>query len=327
MGTPFYDHLIIGRQQIVLNGNMGMQVDELQRTAGSLTLLDPSSLQLVAGGITLRPGSVLGDYPATWSPTCVGPQGLHVTVFSRPERDPTLPPHETFQASLRINNASPNPFQWGVNGETRVAESVCTLAPSSMRFRVEQEGVQSARAESTRSLQEAPAHVGRPGESSHLIWLIYEDGRTVSQVVWGTMLVRELCIRIGEFASVSPDTVFCYYAGAILDVERRIDDAPAIGTGAQVHVFFTIGNALSFVVQSMQGGGTPPPTTPPPTPPSPPPFGPPVPPGFRCAAPAPHAPASERGFTAAQDRGSASDRLRNIFKCPKFVGDSRHWKV
>jgi hypothetical protein len=245
-------------------------------------------------------------------------------MFSRPERDPTLPPHETFQASLRINNASPNPAQWGVNGETRVAESVCTLAPSSMRFRVE-EGVQSAPAERTRSLQEVPARLGRPSESSHLIWLIYEDGRAVSQVVWRTMLVRELCDRIGELAHVSPDTVFCYYAGAILDVARRIDDAPAIGIGAQLHVFFTIGNALRFVVQSMQGGGTPPPTTPPPTPPSPQPFGPPVPPGFVRAAPVHRAP--ETSLDAAQGRGSASDRLRNTFKCPKFVGDSRHWTV
>jgi hypothetical protein len=204
---PFMITLIIGRQQLVLHGTMGMQVDELQRTAGSLTLLDPSSIQLVARGITLRPGSVLGDYPATWSSTCVGPQGLHVTVLSHPERGPTLPPHETFQASLRINNASPNSSR-GVNGDTRVAESISTLAPSSMRFRVE-EGVQSARAERTRSHQEVPARLGRPGESSHLIWLLYEDGRAVSQVVWGTMLVRELCIRIGDFAHVSPDTVFC----------------------------------------------------------------------------------------------------------------------
>ena len=75
---PFMITLIIGRQQLVLHGTMGMQVDDLQRTAGSLTLMDPSSIQLVAGGITLRPGSVLGDYPASWSSTCVGPQGLHV---------------------------------------------------------------------------------------------------------------------------------------------------------------------------------------------------------------------------------------------------------
>jgi hypothetical protein len=237
-------------------------------------LMDPSSIQLVAGGITLRPGSVLGDYPVTWSSTRVGPQGLHVTVISRPKRDPTLPPHEAFQASLRTNHASPNSSR-GVNGDTRVAESISTLAPSSMRFRVE-EGVQSARAERTRSHQEAPARLGRPGESSHLIWLLYENGQVVSQVVWGTMLVRDLCIRIGEFAHVSPDTVFCYYAGSILDVERRIDDAPAIGIGARVNVFFTIGNALSFVVQSMQGGGPTPPTTPPP---SPQPFGPPIPTG------------------------------------------------
>ncbi len=168
-----------------------------------------------------------------------------------------------------------------------------------------------------------------PNEDSYRIWLVYEDGRAVSQVVWRTMHIRDLCVRIGEQFQVPPDTVFCYFAGSILDVERQIADPPTIGNGAQVHVFFTIANALRFVVHSMQGG-TPPPTTPPPTPPGPPgpqPFGPTVPPGFNRVVPLVKDLGTAPRHTESRDRTSASDHLRNTFKCPKFLGDSRHWKT
>jgi hypothetical protein len=57
---PFMITLIFGRQQLVLHGSMGMPVDELHHTAGSLASMNPSSIQLVAGG----------DHFASWH--CLG---------------------------------------------------------------------------------------------------------------------------------------------------------------------------------------------------------------------------------------------------------------
>ncbi len=163
-------------------------------------------------------------------------------------------------------------------------------------------------------------------ESSFLILLEFEDGRTATQVVWPSMPIRHLCVQIGELARVRPDTVFCYFAGSMLDNERCISDPPAIGDGARVHVFFGIGRALRFVIHSLQGGQpppTPPPTSPPQGPPTP--YGPVIPPGFTRQPPAttPTAPGNATHPTSV----STSDRLRNTFKCPKFLGDPRHWKV
>jgi hypothetical protein len=254
---------MIGHRHVCVPGHLGIYVDELRDAAGSLTNLAPFTLQLSSGETVLLPGSPLSRYASL-----IGPVGLQVTVLSRPERDQTLPQHhETSQASLRINNASPQMFQWGVNRDTRVADS--TLALNNRRFRVE-EGVQSAREERVRHMHEG---LGRPGdinpnsgpvlatvsslasaETSYLIiTLVYEDGHTATQVVWPTMQIRHLCLQVGEYANVSPDTVFCYYAGSVLDAERRISDPPAIREGARVHVFFSLAQALQFVVLLLQG--------------------------------------------------------------------------
>ncbi len=77
-------------------------------------------------------------------------------------------------------------------------------------------------------------------EPSFLILLEFEDGRMATQVVWPSMSTRHLCVQIGDLAHVRPDTVFCYFAGSVLDNERYIADPLAIGDGARVHVFFSV---------------------------------------------------------------------------------------
>jgi hypothetical protein len=322
--------LFFGQRQVVLTGSASMTVDDLQQTAGSIAELAPSSIRLMHGETLLRLGTTLEDYPAfisvhvihlsvTTTTSVASGAGIQ-TVFSLSERDQTLPQHnETFQASPgaglpRANSASPTFGEWGVNGVTGVADRDCTPALSSMRSRVG-EGVQSARAE------RAPFEAG---ETSYLILLTFEDGHSTTQVVWSSMKIWRLCAQVGELAHVSPDTVFCYFAGSVLDTERLISDPPAIGSRARVFVFFFIARALKFVVHTLQGG-SPPPTTPPPALPVPQPFGPPVPPGFvRYPPTTTPAPASTPSVPPPRDHLPASDRLRSTFKCPKFLGEVRH---
>ncbi len=82
-------------------------------------------------------------------------------------------------------------------------------------------------------------------------------------------------------------------------------------------------------MQLVQGGGG---ASPPPPPPGPSSFGHmgspgtshPSFPGFRAIA-APPAPGSSG--QPGTSRSTASDNLRSTFKCPKFLGEARHWKV
>jgi hypothetical protein len=82
--------------------------------------------------------------------------------------------------------------------------------------------------------------------------------------------------------------------------------------------FMSCSSLLARSSHTLQGNA-PPPATPSPRPPASQPFGPPVPPGFVRYTPA---------ITPnSRDQPNASDRLRSIFKCPKFVGEVQHWKV
>jgi hypothetical protein len=145
----------------------------------------------------------------------------------------------------------------------------------------------------------------------------------MAPVVWSTMSVRRLCQQVGSFSNVAPDTVYLYFAGSVLDVDRSMGDPPAIQAGARVYAFFSIARALRMVVQAMQGGNPPPPTIPPvPTT-----FGPVLPPGFDRAATPCATTAGPRPPSTAEGSSSVSDKLRSTFKCPKFLGEARYWKT
>jgi hypothetical protein len=147
----------------------------------------------------------------------------------------------------------------------------------------------------------------------------------LQSVVWGSMQVRQLCQQVGHFAHVSHDTVFLQYTGSVLDPERRIHDPPAIRTGARVYAFFSIARALHFVVHLMQGGSPPPP----PTPPAPVPSGSSRPSGGAFPASLATVPSNPIGPSVhpGAARPPSMDKLRSTFKCPKFLGEVRGWKV
>ena len=100
---------------------------------------------------------------------------------------------------------------------------------------------------------------------------------------------------------------------------------PAIRTGAHVYAFFSIARALQFVIHLMQGG-----SPPPPLPPSAPASsglghlpGPVTQTPVASISPTLTGPTMHLGVT----RSSTTDKLRSTFKCPKFLGEVRGWKV
>jgi hypothetical protein len=149
-------------------------------------------------------------------------------------------------------------------------------------------------------------------------------------LVWRDMEVRHLCQLVAAYSHVSADTVFLQFAGFILDACRSLRDPPEIRAGERVYAFFSFERALHGVLRAMQGGGPPPST-----PPGPQHFGPPLPPGYARSSPPqayPPAPYSAPAGNlprpnAGIARATPSDKLRSTFKCPKFLGEVRHWKV
>ena len=166
--------------------------------------------------------------------------------------------------------------------------------------------------------------------SSFVIMVVFEDGTTMRPVVWGDMQVRYLCQLVATHSRVSPDTVFLQFAGSILDAGRSSRDPPEIRAGARVYAYSSIERALHGVLRLMQGG-----EPPPSTPPGPQHFGPTLPPGYVRPSPPtmpeqptpPTGNANVPGRNASITRTTASDKLRSTFKCPKFLGEARHWKV
>jgi hypothetical protein len=171
--------LMVGNQQLVIPGSQLITVEDLHRIVGTNKGLVPSSFHLVSGEIALRPGTLLGDYPGH-----IGHLGMHLIVRSVDSLQPGEQPQRT---------------------PILAAERLVAPAPTSGPV-VSPPG----------SVSHTPPTV--PRESSFLIMLVFDDGRTMTQVVWPSMLIRHLCARIGEASHVSPDNVFCYYAGSVLDV-------------------------------------------------------------------------------------------------------------
>jgi hypothetical protein len=68
-----------------------------------------------------------------------------------------------------------------------------------------------------------------PTEASYLIFLLYENGHSETEVVWPTLSVRQLRSKVGERASFAPDIVFFAFEGVLLEVTRLMHDSPIIG--------------------------------------------------------------------------------------------------
>jgi hypothetical protein len=173
-----------------------------------------------------------------------------------------------------------------------------------------------------------------PSDPTYSILVLFETLPSMEPVVTASMEVRRLRQLVASWSGVPTDTVHLQFAGSVLDMDRRLSDAPAIRSGAHVHAFFSIARALQFVMHLMQGGNPPPPATPLPTQV----FGPILPPGYvhtnNSPLPQSQSPSQPPANQHPSSRGlgmvtrtTASERLRSSFKCPKFLGETRHWKV
>jgi hypothetical protein len=171
------------------------------------------------------------------------------------------------------------------------------------------------------------------GDLTYSILVLFEELPSMEPIVTASMEVQRLCQLVASWAGVPSDTVYLQFAGTVLDMDRRLSDAPAIRSGAHVHAFFSIARALQFVLHLMQGGNPPPPATPLPAQV----FGPVLPPGYARGhsplsqsqsppLPPAHQQSSSKGL-GMSTRTTASERLRSTFKCPKFLGEARHWKL
>ena len=309
---PLMVTLTLGSHRLVVPGSSQMSVDALREIAGSMAGLPSSSLHLVSGEAPLRLGRVLGDYSALF-----GPYGLAVQVVTTvaPEERGSLPERGVGRLErppLVGEIASLNgTVSWAWPGDSPRPES---RVPPLV-------------------FQRQPVV---PAETSYLIFLLYENGYSETEVVWPTLSVRQLRSKVGERTSLDPDSVFFAYEGDLLEVTRLMHDSPIIGEGASLHVFLSIGRALQFklgwnAAQDSQGGG-PPPTTPPTMLSAPASRFTTV--GYTDASlgtngtrgPSRHVPADPPS-PAPTNRTSTSDKLRASFKCPKFMGEVRHWKV
>jgi hypothetical protein len=292
LASHFVVFLTFGSRKVGVPGSPFMTVADLRDTAGAIAECDPASLRLMHGDIPLGLGSTLNDYAAFIT---THPHAFHVTVAS---------------ANVSSPVRMPAPHLPAPTGSLGFCNNLTTAQP----------GVIAASSLARTSFTTPSSAT----ESSFLILVVFEDGGTMAPVVSASTTVRQLCQQIGNFANVSPDTVFLQFAGSVLEVTRCMSDPPSIRAGARVYAFFTIARTMRFVVHLMQGGSPPPPNPPARTPA---PFGPPLLPGYGRAPPA-STPGPSPGTDPNLPTGSstASDKLRSTFKCPKFQGDARHWK-
>jgi hypothetical protein len=291
----FMVDLAFGQRRVTVPGSCRiMSVDDLHSTASAIANLEPASIRLTFEGVTLESDTFLGDYPR---------MGLspRVTVSvqpasSGPRKNKNFMGDSVSQSmTLGMSAAGPTPPRTSFAGP----DPPVTLSSDS-------------------------------GTSSFVIIVMFEDSSAMRPVVWGDMEVRHLCQLVAAHSHVSPDTGFLQFAGSTLDACRSLRDPPEIRAGERVYAFFSIERALHCVLRAMQGG-----RPPPSTPPGPQHFGPPLRPGYArpsppqtylsspYSAPAGNLPRPSAGIT----RATPSDKLRSTFKCPKCLGEMRHWKV
>ncbi len=249
----------------------------------------------MGGRTVLRAGQILGDYFSLF-----GPNGLRVTV---------TPQDRHYGLEVPVI-----PVQPPIGERHRSANAMATPV------------VLPTTSAATDSLAYVPPVV--PQDTSFLVFttrIVFEDGQVLSQVAWPSLQFRDLCVKIGERANVSPDTIVCFYEGAAMDMERRlVEFSPLIRSGSRIHAFFSVARALQFALPL--GPGEAPPSTPPSPPPNHPqlygPWGPHVPSGPTGIIPqTPRFQGSGGGSST--DRTSTSEKLHATFVSEASWGRSQ----
>jgi hypothetical protein len=172
---------------------------------------------------------------------------------------------------------------------------------------------------------------GSPPSPTHLftnptmysINLVYEDGHVISQIVWHAMTIAQLQQIVAAPFRVSPERVFFACHGLPLNPGRTLGNPPAILANAYVYNFFSEHAMHQFLSPGVNRF----PPSPGPRPPS---FVPPPMQGPQSPGPAlpPVLVRQQRtpSYTPSSS-GIAHDKLRSGFRCPKFLGEARNWKV
>ncbi len=83
LASHFLVMLTFGHWQVGVPGSPFMTVGYLRLTVGAIAEMDPASLTLMHGEITLGLGTTLNDYAALFTP-----HAFHVTVVSTAESSP-----------------------------------------------------------------------------------------------------------------------------------------------------------------------------------------------------------------------------------------------
>jgi hypothetical protein len=149
LASHFLVVLAFGHRQVTVPGSSFMTVGDLRLTAGAIAEMDPASLMLMHGEITLGLGTSLGDYEALFTP-----HAFHVTVVSMAaSTSPRLLPSPlpVPARSLHLTPTLP-----GTESPTVPTPHVTPLF--------------------------------RPNEPSFLILVVFEDGSTMAPVVCASKL-------------------------------------------------------------------------------------------------------------------------------------------
>jgi hypothetical protein len=176
----------------------------------------------------------------------------------------------------------------------------------------------------------APVYVGGAGVSPagsstasvdfgpFAVVLILEDGSLLNQPTWPTANVQLLRRQVSMTLGVPVDSLFFVCHGVTLDLQRKLSDRPVIDGTTPIFLFTTLGGATQALAPHTGQG--PPPSSP----------------GRDGGPPYPRATFGHPPFDlhaqthdprlGASSTGGASNKLRSTFKCPKFLGDARHWK-
>jgi hypothetical protein len=133
------------------------------------------------------------------------------------------------------------------------------------------------------------------------VTLVLPDGRRLLHPTWPTVNIQVLRRQVSLTFQCVPTALFFVGHGSVLDLERKLSDPPVITGTTPVYVFFNLPDALRFL--ALQPSGETPPPPPPPA----------------------LLPRTTFDPLRSSDRTSY-DKLRATFKCPKFLGDPRHWK-
>ncbi len=269
--------------------SLDMAVVTLLEIAAGIARLELRLVSLRFGSVVMQPGIFLRNYLSR-----ADHQGATVTVVTQvcSPRVPT-PRVMAFSTAFPHNNPTVLPTPHAL-----ASRSVSTGSPPS------------------------PAHLFTDPMMYSIKNLVYEDGHEVSQIVWHAMTIAQLRQIVVTPFRVSPERVFFACHGLPLDPGRTLGSPQVISANAFVYTFFS----KHAMHQFLSPGATRFPPSPGPRPPfASPPIqgpqmqGPSLPPGFVRQHSAPS--------VSSSNSGAAHDKLRSGFRCPKFLGEARNWKV